>query len=174
MTEPDTVRYPVGPFQPRSSLTPAEREELIAEVAHFPADLRFLVAGLSEEQIDSSYREGGWTVRQVVHHLADSHMNAFIRCKLALTEDRPTIKPYKQAPWGELADARGAPVTWSLDLLEVLHQRWVLLLGSLSDADFQRVFLHPEMGEVTLERTLQLYVWHGRHHLGHVRHVPGG
>ncbi len=171
MTTQDHSRYPVGPFQPRATLTSSERKELIAELGHFPADLRFLVAGLTEEQLDTPYREGGWTIRQVVHHLPDSHLNAYVRFKLAMTEENPLIKTYEQAPWGDLADARTAPVAWSLDLLESLHRRWAFFLDSLSEAEFGRTFRHPEMGELTLDRTLQLYVWHGRHHLGHVRLV---
>ena len=174
MTDLDPRRFPVGPFQPRTGLTAQEREELMAEIAHFPADLRFLVATLSEEELDTPYREGGWTVRQVVHHIPDSHMQGYVRFKLAMTEDQPTIKTYAQAPWGELADAREAPVEVSLTLLEALHTRLATFLRSLSEDDFQRTYLHPELGELTLEKTLQLYAWHGRHHLGHVKLVAEG
>jgi uncharacterized damage-inducible protein DinB len=174
MTEHDPRRYPVGPFQPRTGLTSADRDALITELAHFPADLRFLVQTLSDQELGTRYREGGWTVRQVVHHIPDSHLQGYVRFKLAVTEDAPAIKTYDQAPWGELADARNAPVAWSLDLLEALHGRWAFFLRTLTEADFQRTYAHPELGEVTLEKTLQLYVWHGRHHLGHIRLVAEG
>jgi hypothetical protein len=174
MTDLDALRFPVGPFQPRSGLTPQERQELMAEIAHFPADLRFLVSSLSEAELNTPYREGGWTVRQVVHHVPDSHLQGYVRFKLAMTEETPTIKTYEQAGWGEMADARTAPVEVSLDLLETLHRRWILFLESLADEDFARTYVHPELGELTLETTLQLYAWHGRHHLGHVRLVAEG
>ncbi len=171
MSDHDPLRYPVGPFQPLSGLTAGDREALIGEIAHFPADLRFLVEGLPDQALSTRYREGGWTLRQVIHHLPDSHLQGYVRFKLAMTEEAPAIKTYEQAPWGELADARNAPVAWSLDLLEALHRRWVFFLRTLTEADFQRIYLHPELGEMTLEKTLQLYVWHGRHHMGHIRLV---
>ena len=173
MTEHDPQRYPIGPFQPRPELTPQERQELIAEIAHFPADLRFLVSSLTEEELDTPYREGGWTVRQVVHHVPDSHLQGSVRFKLAMTEEAPTIRTYIQHAWGETDDARTAPVEISLDLLDALHRRWTLFLSSLSDADLARTYHHPEMGEITLDTTLQLYAWHGKHHLGHVSLVAG-
>lgn len=141
------------------------------ELAHFPADLRFMVESLTEKQLDSRYREEGWTVRQVVHHIADSHMQGYARFKLAMTEVRPTIKTYQQAFWGEMEDARLAPPEISLTLLEGLHLRWVHFLRSLREEAYQRTYVHPEMGEISLDTTLQLYVWHGKHHLGHVRLV---
>lgn len=174
MTAHDPRRYPTGPFQPRPELTPEERESLIHELAHFPSDLRFLVQSLSEEQLDTAYRDGGWTVRQVVHHIPDSHMQGYVRCKLAVTEDTPAIKTYEEAVWAETEESRAGPVESSLDLLDALHRRWALFLRTLKEEDFQRVYLHPEAGEVTLERTLQLYVWHGKHHLGHIRLVAEG
>lgn len=174
MTDHDALRFPTGPFSPKPSLTAAEREELMEELAHYPADLRFMVLSLTPEQLETPYREGGWTVRQVVHHLPDSHLQGYVRFKLAMTEDKPAIKTYGQAEWGEAEDARTAPVEVSLDLLEALHGRWVLFLRSLTEEDFQRSYMHPELGEVTLETTLQLYVWHGKHHLGHVTLVAGG
>jgi uncharacterized damage-inducible protein DinB len=171
MTSHDPKRYPTGPFDPKSSLTATEREELIHELAHFPADLRFLVKSLPEEKLDVPYREGGWTVRQVVHHVPDSHLQGYVRFKLAATEDTPTIKTYEEAVWAESEESRTAPVESSLDLLDALHRRWALFLRTLKEEDFHRSYRHPELGEVTLDKTLQLYVWHGKHHLGHVRLV---
>ena len=140
----------------------------IAEVAEAPAKLRVAVAGLSNEQLDTPYRDGGWTVRQVIHHVPESHMNAYIRFKLALTENEPTIKPYDEAAWAETPDVRETPIEVSLALLENLHTRWVVLLKSLSDADFRRQFRHPELGVVPLEKNLALYAWHGNHHVAHI------
>jgi len=137
----------------------------------FPAEFRALLQRIPDERMDTPYREGGWTVRQVVHHLPDSHMQGYVRFKLAVSEDRPLIKTYDQALWGGMADAGRAPIQPSLDLLSGLHARWVFFLRSLSDADFARTYLHPELGELSLETTLQLYAWHGRHHMGHVRLV---
>ena len=141
------LQYPIGRFSFPESTTAAQRQAWIREIARTPRDLRAAVAGLSEEQLDTPYRPGGWTVRQVVHHVPDSHMNAFIRFKLALTEDQPTIKPYDEARWAVLPDAT-LPVEPSLDLLEALHLRWVRLLESMSERDYQRTFVHPESGRV--------------------------
>ena len=174
MTEHDPLRYPIGPFSPRPSLTPQEREALIEELAHYPADLRFLVQSLSDGQLDTPYREDGWTVRQVVHHLPDSHMQGYVRFKLAVTEDMPTIRTYEQAGWGGTEDSRSAPVESSLRMLEALHDRWAYFLRTLKEEDFRRSYRHPELGEVSLEKTLQLYVWHGKHHLGHIGLVAEG
>ena len=131
--------------------------------------MRDAVEGLSSEQLDTPYRPGGWTVRQVVHHVPDSHMNSYVRFKLALTEDEPTIKPYEQERWAELADARNEPVETSLVLLESLHRRWVSLLKSLKAAELARTFRHPELGVMTLDRNLALYAWHGKHHVAHIK-----
>jgi uncharacterized damage-inducible protein DinB len=171
MTDHDPRRYPIGPFSPKPSLSTQEREALIEELAHFPADLRFLVESLPAEKLDTPYREGGWTVRQVAHHVPDSHMQGYVRFKLAVTEDTPAIKTYEEAVWAETEESRTAPVESSLDLLEALHERWALFLRTLKEEDFQKAYLHPKLGEVTLEKTLQLYVWHGKHHLGHIRLV---
>jgi uncharacterized damage-inducible protein DinB len=160
-------RYPVGKYTPEENLSEARRNELIGQIAEAPAKLRAAVQGLDEKQLATPYREGGWTVRQVAHHVADSHLNAFIRFKLAVTEDFPTIKPYDQKLWAETADARG-PVEPSLTLVESLHARWVELLRSLSGGDFKRKLNHPEMGPVALERYLGMYAWHGRHHVAHI------
>jgi uncharacterized damage-inducible protein DinB len=163
-------RYPVGRFDPEDK-TPVG--ELIDQLAELPDQLMEAVNALGEEKLDRPYREGGWTARQVVHHLADSHLNAYTRFRLALTEERPTIKGYNEKLWAELPDARTGPVQPSLALIEGLHDRWVWLLRGLKGEDLQRVFVHPERGEMTLERTLRLYAWHCRHHLGHLEVVKG-
>lgn len=161
-------RFPVGKFAWPETVSEEDRQKLIAQIEEMPAKLRAAVQGLSEAQLDTPYREGGWTVRQVAHHLADSHMNAFIRFKLALTEDEPTIKPYEQQKWAELPDGKTAPIEVSLVLLDSLHRRWVMLIKSIKPEDFARTFRHPELGLVTLERNLALYAWHSRHHVAHV------
>lgn len=165
MTDP---RYPIGEFKWEGKMTEEERRRFIDAIAETPTRLRAAVEGLSAQQLDTPYRPGGWTIRQVVHHLPDSHLNAYIRFKLALTEDEPTIKPYDEAQWSKLEDARTAPVEISLALVESLHDRWVRLLRSLRTADFARTFRHPELGVVTLDRNLALYAWHGRHHVAHI------
>ena len=162
------LQYPIGKFQWEGAITDKQRKELIAQIEQAPAQLRQALAGLTEEQIDTPYRPGGWTVRQVVHHLPDSHMNAYGRFRLALTEDEPTIKPYDQERWAVLEDARTAPPELSLSLLESLHQRWVLLMRSLPAQDFARTFRHPELGQVTLDKYLGMAAWHGRHHIAHI------
>jgi DinB superfamily len=164
----EDLRYPVGKFQMPEGVTPDQRRQFIDEIAQTPARLRLAVSGLSPEQLETAYRPGGWTVRQVVHHLPDSHLNSYIRFKLALTEDEPTIKPYDEGRWAELIDARTSPLEVSLSLLESLHSRWVTLLKSLSPADWSRKFRHPEIGVVTLDRNVALYAWHGRHHVAHI------
>lgn len=161
------LRYPIGKFQPVENITDAQRRAFIDAIAEAPKTLKAAIAGLNESQLDTPYRPGGWTVRQVAHHVPDSHMNAFVRFKLALTEDEPTIKPYDEARWAELADAK-TPVEPSLLLLENLHTRWVLLLNSLTPSDWRRKFRHPELGTMTLDETLQMYAWHGRHHVAHI------
>jgi hypothetical protein len=161
------LRYPIGKFDRLEILTSEERREHIEAIAATPAHLNAAVSGLKPEQLDTPYRPGGWTVRQVAHHVPDSHMNAFIRFKLALTEDEPIIKPYREDRWAELADAK-APIEPSLVLLENLHKRWVLLLHSLAPPDFARKLRHPELGLMTLDQTLAVYGWHGRHHVAHI------
>lgn len=168
MTDPLDERYPVGPQPSLTELGAAERAGLMAQLTALPAEFRAAFAGLSEAQLDTPYREGGWTLRQVAHHLPDSHMNAYIRTKLALTEDRPTIKPYDQDAWAGLPDGR-LDVAVSLALLEALHARWVALLNSLDEAEWARVFIHPEYGRpYTLDGMLASYAWHGRHHTAQV------
>ena len=162
------LRYPIGQFQRPGRLSTEQRGELIQNLAALPGLLLQAVEGLDDNQLATPYRDGGWTVKQVVHHLADSHMNAYIRCKLALTEQEPTIKPYDEAACAELADSRTSPIELSLTLLDSLHARWITMLESMSDADFARAFRHPEIGLVTLEVNTALYAWHSRHHVAHI------
>jgi len=162
------LSYPIGKFDFAKPVAPEERPQLIAEIEAAPAGLREAVRGLSEEQLDTPYRPGGWTVRQVVHHVADSHMNSYIRFRLALTEEEPAVRAYDQGTWAELPDARTGPVEPSLALLAALHTRWVALLRTLSEADFGRRFRHSELGPVRLDTSLALYAWHGRHHAAHI------
>jgi uncharacterized damage-inducible protein DinB len=162
------LQYPVGRFAWPEAVSPDDRHRYIGEIEETPKNMRAAVTGLSDQQLDTPYRPGGWTVRQVVHHVPDSHLNSYLRFRLALTENEPTIKPYDEARWAELLDARTAPVELSLALLDSLHKRWVLLLRSLSAVDCCRKFRHPELGEVTLERNLALYAWHGRHHVAQI------
>jgi len=164
----DDLRYPVGKFAFAGEVTEELRREWIDEIAALPAKLRAALAGLTSSQFDTPYREGGWTIRQVVHHLADSHLNSYIRFKLALTEADPTIKPYDEALWAEMPDARTARVETSLELLTALHDRWAITLRHMSAADFSRAFVHPEMGRVPLDKALALYAWHCRHHAAHI------
>ena len=165
MTDP---RYPIGKFDYEGPPSEAQRKKLIDDIAHAPAALRAAIRGLSPQQLDTPYRDGGWTVRQVAHHVPDSHMNAYIRFKLALTEDEPTIKPYMEDRWAELPDTRSTPLEVSLALLDALHDRWVRLLRSLQPQDWQRTFRHPELGVMPLEKTVAMYAWHGRHHVAHI------
>jgi DinB superfamily len=162
------LSYPIGKFDFTTAVLPATRPELIAELAAAPAGLREAVRGLDDAQLDTPYRPSGWTVRQVVHHVADSHMNAYIRARQALTEETPTIKPYDQDQWAQLLDGRTAPVEASLPLIESLHYRWAMLLGGLSDQEFARTFRHLELGLIRLDTQLAQYVWHGKHHTAHV------
>lgn len=164
----EEIRFPVGDFAIDPDVTAQKRAGWIRELAEAPSKLRAAVDGLSEAQLNERYREGGWMLRQVVHHLADAQLNGFVRFKLALTEDRPAIKTYEETLWAETVDGREAPVQLSLALLHALHARWVLLLESLSDAEFCRTFRHPQRGELTLDDALQLYAWHGRHHTAHI------
>jgi hypothetical protein len=162
-------RYPIGRFEPPAQYTPQRRSEFIAVIEGTPTAMRKAVSGLSARQLDTPYRPGGWTVRQVVHHVPDSHMNAYVRCKLAITEDEPTIKPYEEARWAELVDGRTGSPDVSLTLLESLHARWTMLLRSLAPEQFTRKFRHPEHpGILTLDWMLAMYSWHGRHHVAHI------
>jgi hypothetical protein len=162
------LRYPVGPFVAPTSFSAADRIAAITTLAEFPARIRLATAGLTDAQLDTPYRPGGWTVRQVVHHTADSHMHAYARLKFGVSEENPTLKPYAEAVWAEMADARSAPVGLSLDLLDALHARLVLMLRSLAETDFARTLFHPERGGMTIDDYLALYDWHSRHHTAHI------
>ena len=165
MTDP---RYPIGKWDRRDTLTTGERVAMIAQIGEVPARMRTAIAGLDQAQLDTPYREGGWTVRQVVHHVPDSHLNSYTRFKLALTEEEPTIRPYDEAKWAALSDSRDTPVETSLTMLDALHDRWTILLRAMSDDDFRRTLRHPDIGVMSLDALLSLYAWHGRHHVGHV------
>ena len=160
-------RYPIGTFKYDGPYTENQRCELMKVLADLPTKIRTAVAGLNDHQLDTPYRNGGWTVRQTVHHVADSHMNSFIRFRLALTENNPTIKPYDEALWADIPDAK-EPVEVSLQLIEALHRRMVVMLRSLSPDDWKRTFNHPERGPMTLDMNLGLYAWHSRHHVAHI------
>lgn len=159
-------RYPTGKFAYDSHITPEKRREMIATIGSLPAELK---TAMATAQVDTPYREGGWTTRQVVHHVADSHMNAFVRFRLILTEDTPTVKPYQEAEWAKLIDSTTEDPSASIQILEGLHRRWHRMLDAMTDADFQRSARHPEHGLVTADWLLQLYAWHGRHHVGHIK-----
>jgi hypothetical protein len=179
LTEPQAImniadpnhRYPVGKFTKPDTITPDDRLEAIAVISALPGQLRNAVSDFDQVQWDTPYRPEGWTVRQLIHHIADSHSNAVVRVRLALTEDWPTIKPYDQAAWADLHDSIAAPGEWSLELIESLHARWVMLLQSLSDEQWQRGFHHPENGPMTIEHATLVYAWHSRHHLAHITHL---
>ena len=162
------LRYPIGEFKFEAPLAQDQRQALIERIEQTPARMRAAVAGLNDEQLDTPYRPEGWTVRQVVHHVPESHLTSYIRFKLAITEDEPVIKPYFEDRWAELDDARTAPIALSLDLLETLHGRWVWFLRSLNEKDWQRTFRHPELGLVSLDKNVALYAWHGQHHVAHI------
>jgi len=162
------ARYPIGKFAVPAEITPQRRQQAIEEIASTPAKMRAAVKGLNEAQLDTPYREGGWTVRQVVHHVPDSHMNALVRLKLALTEEKPTIKTYEEAAWAELADSKAAPIEASQQLLDSVHARWDRLWRSLRPEHFSRILIHPEHGERNVDWLLFLYEWHGKHHAAHI------
>ncbi len=165
MTDP---RFPIGPLQAKQELSPVERSAAIQQIAETPSRMRAAVSGLSTEQLDTPYREGGWTVRQVVHHLPDSHVNWYIRLKLALTEEEPLIKPFDETRWAELPDSRDTPVETSLSLLDSVHGRWVVLLRAMRPEEFARRMNHPERGLISLDWALHASAWHGAHHVAHV------
>lgn len=161
----EQLKYPIGKYQPPDPISETHIRQWIEEIAAFPSALRSSVRKMTAAQLATPYRDGGWTVRQTVHHVADSHMNAYCRFKLALTEERPTIKPYLEARWAELEDSRNAPIEISLQLIESLHARWVMFLRRMSPTDFQRTFVHPQLRtESRLEYFLGMYAWHGNHH----------
>ena len=164
------LRYPIGKFSvtPSDPISEASIDAAIQAIDEFPSQLKIETAVMTDDQLDTPYRDGGWTVRQTVHHVADSHMNSYVRFRLALTEDQPTIKPYNEKAWAELPDARTAGIGVSLSLIESIHERWVILLRSMTPADFKRPFLHPENGVRLLDWNTLLYAWHGKHHLAHI------
>ena len=169
MADVDPLRYPIGKFERRSvPLDDATRAGLIGDIEHAPTVIRDLAGGLTDSQLDTPYRPGGWTIRQVVHHLPDSHMNGYVRMKLAATEAEPAIKLYQEGLWAELPDARTAPASISIDLLDALHRRWVAFLRTLPPGDFEKTFLHPQWGTVTIDGALAIYAWHGKHHAAHI------
>jgi hypothetical protein len=170
MSEND-LRYPIGKFRAPEAISTLDRARYVETIASAPARLREAVSGLSKAQLDTPYREDGWTVRQVVHHVPESHMNAYIRFKLALTETDPVVKPYDEAAWARLNDIAVAPLETSLGLLDCLHQRWVILMRGMSDEDWKRRYIHPESdrGVMVLDHTLAMYAWHCDHHLAHVK-----
>lgn len=164
-------RYPIGKFAYTPFPSHQERQAAIAEIRALPAELRKAVDGLSDEQLDSPYREGGWTIRQLVHHIADSHMNAFIRFRLAFTESKPTVKPYDENEWAKLPDA-ALPLEPSLAIVDNVHHRMTVMLDLTPEADFARELHHPENGDLIVDKLLQIYAWHGRHHVAHILHAP--
>ena len=168
-TDAKDLRYPIGKLQLPASVSAEEAAALIQHIANTPEKLREAIAGLSDEQLGEPYRPGGWTVRQVVHHLPDSHLNSYVRFKLAVTEDTPTIKAYDEATWAELPDARDGDIQPSLDLLEALHARWTGFLRKLTPDHLKRKFIHPEMGTLTVGQNIAIYAWHGRHHVAHIK-----
>jgi uncharacterized damage-inducible protein DinB len=165
--ESEDLRYPVGKFEKIDEVTPEMRRAMIQTIAELPEKIAAAVDGLTEEQLETPYRPEGWTVRQTVHHVADSHINSLCRFKLAMTEENPTIRPYFEDRWAELADSR-LPIDVSLKILEGIHARWIVLLESMTDEDFRRPLIHPDNGEFTIEQFLALYAWHSRHHTAHI------
>ncbi len=164
----NALQYPVGRFTEPSTVTAALRDAAIDEIAELPAAMRFAVDGLTDHQLETPYRDGGWTVRQVVHHVADSHMHAYLRMKFALTEESPTIRPYDEAAWSLLPDVAAIPIGVSLSLLDGMHARLVSCLRGTSALQLRRPFVHPELGPQPIELSLLRYAWHGRHHVAHV------
>jgi hypothetical protein len=164
----DALRFPIGRFVVPTTITAADRARYIEEIAAAPAALRAAVKGMNEDKLNTPYRPGGWTIRQVVHHVPDSHLNAYIRMKLALTEDEPRITPYEEDLWAQLPDVRDVPIETSLVLLESVQKRWVAVMRSMTDAQWQRVYVHPALGRYPLDRQAALYAWHGKHHVAHI------
>jgi len=162
------LRFPVGDFKAPASYSDSQRAAMLQDIADLPSKLRAAVAGLNDQQLDTPYRDGGWTVRQTVHHVADSHVNSYIRVRFAATEINPTIMPYPEAVWAELADAKHAPVESSLQILEGLHSRWVTLFQSFKPEDWNRTMFHPERGKLDMNVILALYSWHSKHHVAHI------
>ena len=171
----DAFKYPIGEFTfPSSPLDAHARAACIDTIARTPAAMREAVAGLTDAELDTPYRPGGWTIRQVVHHVPDSHMHSYLRMKFALTEEAPLVKAYDEDRWSKLPDAQSAPVSLSLDLLDALHRRWVVFLQGLTEQDFLRTLVHPDHGQIALYQVLADYAWHGPHHVAHVRNATRG
>ena len=168
VTSTQDLRYPIGRYEPPKQVTTVTRTEFLRDLEELPANLKHAVFGLGDRQLDTAYRPGGWTVRQLVHHLPDSHLNSYQRFRLALTEEAPAIKTYEEAKWAELSDAKTAAIEMSLSLLTGLHARWIALLRSLDESQWKRTLRHPELGEITLDWMLGLYAWHSRHHVAHI------
>lgn len=166
--ELEQLRYPTGRFRTKKDLSPEDREEKRSTLRLFPVKIRAACQSLTNEQLDTPYRPGGWTIRQLVHHTADSHMNAYIRFRWALTEEEPEIKVYDEKAWALLPDASSAPISLSLDLLHHLHARWLVLLEAMSEEDYQKILIHPQSGPLSLDQMLELYAWHSNHHLAHI------
>lgn len=164
----EKLKYPIGQYSLKKTLTERERKDCLEKIRTTPQLLREAIQGLSEAQLNTPYRPDGWTVRQVVHHVPDSHINSYVRFRWAMTEPSPTIKAYEEQHWAELPDGKNAPINISLDLLEVLHKRWMLLLDSMTETDFAKILVHPVSGELTLDEMLQIYAWHGPHHIAHI------
>ena len=162
------LQYPIGPFKSPGPITPELQQQFITDIEQTPAKLRAAVSGLNATQLDTPYRQGGWTVRQVVHHLSDANVNQYVRVRLIITEDAPKVKTFAEEPWAELTDARTAPVELSLDLLDALHKRWALLLRSIKSEQWSRTMNHPELGITRLDDAMARYTWHGRHHVAHI------
>ncbi len=174
MTDLEQLRYPIGRFaRLPAPLDRAARAAHIDIIEQTPAIFLSLTTGRTDAQLDTPYRPGGWTVRQVVHHVPDSHINAYIRMKCAVTEDAPAIKAYDETKWAELPEAKTGPAGMSVALLDALHRRWVMFLRALTDAEFAKVYVHPELGRVPLDEALALYSWHCRHHAGHMKQGLG-
>lgn len=170
MSDLENLKYPIGRFERfEGALDPSARAAMIETIEQAPQTLRGLVVGLTDAELNTPYRPGGWTVRQVIHHVPDSHINAYVRMKLAVTEDAPAIRTYEESRWAELPEARSAPIAMSLDLLAALHRRWVAFLRELPAAEFRKVFLHPDWGRVTLDEATAMYAWHCHHHAAHIR-----
>ena len=168
----EDLRYPIGKFRWPKRITADDRQGWIAEIAAAPQKVREAIAGLDDEQLDTPYRPEGWTVRQVAHHIVDSHLNAYVRMRLALTEDNPSIRPYDEKRWAELKDAAGDPPEPSLRLLEALHERWISLSESIPETGMRRTFYHPELeAKVSIESLLAMYAWHGKHHVAHITNL---
>jgi hypothetical protein len=174
MDDLEKLRYPVGPMErPRPPFDSAARAAYIHTIEQLPSRIRSLVSGLSDRELDTPYRPGGWTIRQVVHHLPDSHLNSYIRMKLAVTEDAPAVKTYDEGRWAELPEAKSGRIDMSLDLLDALHRRWVAFLRALPEQEFAKAFTHPEWGRVSLDEAIGMYAWHCRHHAAHIELARG-